>query len=133
MKISKKTQYGLRAMIFLASKENEFHSLREISIKEGIPFNYLEKICSQLEKNKLLDSRKGVNGGYKISMSPKKIKVGSVMRALEEKISLVDCIDSSCFCERKKNCLTIKAWLKLQCSIEKTIDSISLYDLLKND
>ena len=133
MKISKKTQYGLRAMIHLALKENEFQSLREISAEQGIPFNYLEKICSQLEKKKLLESRKGVNGGYILSISPKKIKVGTVMRALEEKMSLVECMDSSCFCDKRKNCLTVKAWVKLQESLEKTVDSISLYDLLKKD
>ena len=131
MKISKKTQYGLRAMICLSGSSPEFISLREISKEEGISFDYLEKICSRLEKSGLIRSKKGSQGGYALAKSPKKIKIGEIMRALEEKMILVDCIGDKSRCSREGACKSINVWRKLQESMEKTIDSISLYDLIK--
>ncbi len=131
MKISKKSQYGLRAMVCLANEGPEFCSLRIISEKEKIPFSYLEKIFSKLEKNGLIDSRKGVQGGYILSRSAKKIGVGEIMRALEEELILVECIGYKGVCSKEKSCKTIGLWKKLQGSLEKTIDSITLYDLIK--
>ncbi len=131
MKISKKSQYGLRAMVCLANEESEFCSLRIISEKEKIPFSYLEKIFSKLEKSGLIDSKKGVQGGYALSKPTKKIKVGEIMRALEEELVLVECIGAKGVCSKEKSCKTIGLWKKLQESMEKTIDSITLYDLTK--
>jgi Rrf2 family transcriptional regulator, cysteine metabolism repressor len=130
MKISKKSQYGLRALVFLARNRDKVLSLRSISEKEKIPFNYLEKIFSQLEKKRLINSKKGVQGGYTLAVSPEKIKVGEVIKALEGEIILVECVGSKSNCVLKKSCKTISAWRKIQESLEKTINSISLKDLI---
>lgn len=111
------------------SKSAEFLSLREISEEEGIPFDYLEKICSKIEKSGIIISKKGVHGGYALARSPKKIKVGEIMKALEGKMVLIECIKGGC--PRKKSCRSIRAWKKLQKSIDKTMDSMTLYNLIK--
>lgn len=129
MKISKKSQYGLRAMIHLAQRDGSFCSLKEISEKELIPFNYLEKICSQMEKGGLLKSRKGVYGGYALAKKHEDITVGELFRCLGERMLLVDCIDG--ICAQKKHCKSINAWEKIQKSLEKTINSITLTSLIK--
>jgi len=130
MNISKKSQYGLRAMLCLARSNDKFLPLREISNREGIPFNYLEKIFSNLEKEGLLKSKKGSQGGYGLSLSPKKITVGDIMRILEKRMILVECIGGSGICYKDKYCKSKKAWEKLQASIDKTVDSIILYNLI---
>ena len=79
MKVSKRTQYGLRAMVYLATafgKKGKICSLKEISEKENISFDYLEKIISRLEKKGLVRAKRGVRGGYFLGRSPKKIKIG---------------------------------------------------------
>jgi len=131
MKISKKSQYGLRAMVYLANDDSGFSSLRMISEKEKISFSYLEKILTKLEKNGLINSKKGVQGGYLLSRPTNEIKVGEIIRALEDKIVLVECIDSKGHCSWENSCKTMGLWKKLQTSLEKTIDSITLYDLIK--
>lgn len=118
-------------MICLSDSGPGFLSLREISEQEGISFDYLEKICSKLEKSGLIKSKKGIQGGYALAGSPKRIKVGEIMRALEEKMVLVECIGNKGGCSREGSCKSINVWRKLQDSMERTIDSISLYDLIK--
>ena len=92
MKISTKSQYGLRAMVYLAKFKGRFCPLRIISKNEDISFDYLEKIISKLKKAGLIKAKKGAQGGYFLAKSPSKIKLGEIIRALEGEISLVKCL-----------------------------------------
>ena len=134
MRISKKTQYGLRAMTYLASVFNKDRicSLREISEKENISFDYLEKIISRLEKNKLLKSKRGIKGGYCLARSPKRIKVGEIIKILEETMAPVKCVsmEKKYHCPRKRVCKTITVWKKVQENLISTLNSITLADLI---
>jgi len=137
MKISKKSQYGLRAMTYLTDvfEKDRICSLREISKKEDISFDYLEKIISKLEKNKLVKSKRGIKGGYCLARSPKKIKVGEIIKILEKTMAPVSCIavskEKKYKCPRKKVCKTISVWQKVQDALNSTLNSITLADLIK--
>lgn len=136
MKISAKSQYGLRAMVYLVKHKNKISSLREISENEGIPFDYLEKIISKMEKAGLVKSKKGVQGGYFLARTAEKITLGEIMRALEGKMALVRCIDEDkekvFHCPKKNICLTKNAWTRIQGILTKALNSITLTDLISN-
>lgn len=129
MKVSAKTQYGLRAMIYLAKNKDKILPLKEISEKEGIPFDFLSKIVSNLERKKLIKGKKGIGGGYCLVKNPKEIKIGQIIEALEGKLSLVKCLSS--FCSRSKICLAKNFWKKLKKAIYLTLNSITLEELIK--
>ena len=129
MQISKRAQYGLRAMVYLAKnkKKGDVIPLKKISKTEAIPFNFLEKIIGQLEKAGLVDSRKGVQGGYFLSKPTNKITVGQIVLVLEKTTTPVNCS----LCNRAKKCLSRNVWQKVQTSLNKTMDSINLAQLIK--
>ena len=133
IKISKRAQYGLRAMVFLAKNYNgikgspKVFSIKTISEKEGIPFDFLEKIISQLERAKLVNGKKGVQGGYALAKSPGKISTNDVVSVLEDNKKPVDCA----LCGRKNKCLTKNVWFKVEMALNKTLSSITLLDLIK--
>lgn len=135
MKISAKTRYGLRAMAFLAKsyKKKEFFSLREISEKEGISQDYLEKIMEKIKEKGLVKAKKGKEGGYILARSPEKIKVKEIMEVLEKDSYLVFCLakNKNMVCPKEKKCLSKKVWLKVQKAIDSTLDSITLANLIK--
>jgi Rrf2 family protein len=133
IKISTKSQYGLRAMVYLAKFPKQISSIKTISDNEDIPFDYLEKIISKLEKSGLINSKKGVQGGYSLAMDSSKIKIGDIVRALEGDIVLVKCISNQkgCVCPRDKKCLTKSFWKKIQDSLNNAFDSLTLKDLIK--
>lgn len=135
MRISKKTQYGLRAMVYLAKvfKKDKAFPLREIVKKEGISFDFLEKIISKLAKQGLIKAKKGIQGGYFLAKEPKKIKVGEIIKALEGTMAPVECLDRKVklFCPLKKKCLTRGFWRKLEKSLNFTLNSIKLSDLTR--
>jgi len=129
MRISKKSQYGLRAMVYLAKFPGKIFSLKKISKAEGIPFDYLEKIFSKLEKAGLIKAKKGVRGGYFLAKKPEKIKIGEVIKALEGQTVLVSCFKS--FCPLKRKCLAKNFWQKLNQAINFSLNSVTLADLIK--
>ena len=116
-------------MVHLAKCKNEHCSLKVISQKENISFDYLEKILSKLEKSGLVKSKKGVQGGYIIGKNPSKIKIGEIINILEGEIVLVKCMNS--LCPKGKKCLTRSFWRKLQDALDKALNSVTLADLIK--
>ena len=137
LRISTKSQYGLRAMVFLAKRQDRICSLKVISEEEGISFDYLEKIISKLEKTDLIKAKKGVKGGYFLGRKPSKIKIGEIIRTLEGSTSLVKCIVNDkrekYRCPKEKSCLTRNFWKKIQDSLNTVLNSITLADLLKDE
>ena len=69
MRLSKRGEYGLRAMIDLASWSGDRKAiqLKEIADRENIPIKFLEQIMLSLKNAGLVNSRMGVNGGYYLS------------------------------------------------------------------
>lgn len=137
MKISQKSQYGLRAMIYLAktlknSKKKKFCSLKEISEKENISFDFLEKIMSELEKANLVKAKRGFGGGYFLAKKPSEIKVGKIIQLLEKEPFLVKCLRKKkrYFCPQKRKCLTKNFWREVQDSFNSVLNSFTLNDLL---
>jgi len=126
MKISKKAQYGLRAMIFLAKKdkENEVFSLNEISKKEKIPADFLEKILADLQKAGLVKTKKGSSGGYFLAKKAKDIFAGDIIEALED-ITPVKCQG----CGMIAVCSSKSIWDEVKSSVNEALYSKTLKDL----
>jgi len=131
MKVSIRSQYGLQAMMYLV-KSAKISPLTIIAEKENIPFDYLGKIMIKLKKAGLIKAKRGSRGGYFLAKSSKKIKIGDIIKVLEGEISLVRCLsERNYYCPRQKICKTRKIWKKLKDSLDFTLNSITLADLVK--
>ncbi len=84
MKFSKKSRYGLRALICLAlSGENERVALSTIAEKGGISLQYLEQVFAALRRAGIIRSVKGAQGGYILNDNTSKITVSRIIEALD--------------------------------------------------
>jgi Rrf2 family protein len=102
--LSKKTQYALKALGYLAAKYGEGPVLiSEISRKKKIPIKFLETILLELKQAKILDSKKGKGGGYYLSQPPKKITLATAIRVVGGPIALLPCVSLN-FYEKCKDC-----------------------------
>lgn len=114
-------------MVHLAkNKSNKAVSIRQISNIEGVPFEFLSKIFSSLEKGKLVTARHGANGGYSLAKSPDKIAVADIIKLLEN-IKTVNCQA----CIRSKKCLAKNVWGKIDRAVNETLEKIKLSALIK--
>ncbi|MEW5785918.1 MAG: Rrf2 family transcriptional regulator [Bacillota bacterium] len=134
MKLSARVEYGVRAMSVLAFHyQNGPMPLREIARQEGISFQFLEQIFPDLRRAGLLESVRGVRGGYLLARPPAEIRVGDIVRAVEGPITPVNCLaepsTGEC-CHRTEGCLTRHVWEKLRDRINEVLDEVSLADLI---
>lgn len=110
--LSKKTQYAMKALAFMAERKKEGPLLiAEISKKKKIPLKFLENILLELKKAGLLESKKGKGGGYFFKVEPKDIPLAKVMRLIEGPIALLPCVSLN-FYEKCKDCDEKKCGLK---------------------
>jgi Rrf2 family protein len=102
--LSKKTQYGLKALGFLAQHFSKGPVLiSEISKQKNIPLKFLETILLNLKNNGILDSKKGKGGGYFLVQSPKNTKIAHAIRIIDGPIAMLPCV-SLHFYEKCKDC-----------------------------
>ncbi|MEC1756079.1 RrF2 family transcriptional regulator [Schinkia azotoformans] len=135
MKISSRGEYALRALIYLGTKNNEVITIEEISDKTLVPVNYLEQILLQLKRNGYVQSRRGVNGGYKLSRSPDEINIGEVIRNLEGPLAPMGCVSITSYesCPIEAGCLLKPLWALVRDTVANLLDHTTLNDLLKGD
>lgn len=132
MRISTKGRYGLRAMVDLAVYSTGDHvSLKSIAERQNISEGYLEQVFSTLRKAGLINSIKGAQGGYILADRAENITVGSILRALEGDLSVIDENDLKEFTDGKiECCITLEVWKAINESINKVVDGITLEDLV---
>jgi Rrf2 family protein len=133
MRLSKKAQYGTRAMLELALNFRAgYISLSHIAREQGISLKYLEHLIRQLKRAGMVKSLRGAAGGYRLTRPPEKIRVGEIIRALEEPMNPVECLDDSGLCERSDECRARSIWIYLSKAIQRTLDAITLAEILRH-
>lgn len=130
MKLSSKSRYGLRAMVYIAER-GEVVSLASVARDTTTSEAYLEQLFSLLKKAGLVKSVRGANGGYMLAKAACKITIGEIVRALEDELEIVDCISGEC--ESKCNCVSHRVWRTLYDAINDALDSITLAGVLSDD
>lgn len=132
MRISARELYGLRAMSEFARRFGQGPvSLAWVARHQGISQDYLEQIAIDLRRAGLLESRRGVQGGYLLSRPPQAITAGDIIRALEGSILPVECvIEHKCSpCSYEEECTARSVWEKVSNRLAETLDAITLADL----
>lgn len=135
MKISTKGRYGLRAMIDLAVFSMGQHvALASIAERQEISVNYLEQVFAILRKAGLVKSVKGAQGGYVLTDDPSNIKAGTILRALEGKLSIIDVEAENVGINEIgiNKCIRINVWDKMNLCLNDLLDSITLEDLTED-
>lgn len=84
MRLSKKAEYGLRALIYAAGfPEGTTFQIKDLAEKNRIPKKFLELILLELKNAGILRSRRGVGGGYLLGRRPETIRSSEILRAIE--------------------------------------------------
>ena len=102
--LSKKTQYALKALGYLAGKYGEGPVLiSTISEAKKIPIKFLETILLEFKQAGVLESKKGKGGGYYLVANPKKTSLASAIRIVGGPIALIPCVSLN-FYEKCTDC-----------------------------
>jgi Rrf2 family protein len=137
MRLSKRGEYGIRSLLFLAknSSAGELVQIKQIASQENIPLKYLEQILLTLRHAGLLHSRMGIGGGYYLAKSPNQISLGQIVRVLDGPLAPTSCVSQMaydpCDCPDERTCGLRLAMLDVRNSISKVLDNTSLADALQ--
>ncbi len=102
--LSKKTKYGLKALVFIAKSNCKGPiQIKTIAEHENISVKFLESILLTLRKNGFLGSKKGKGGGYYLIKRPVEIRMVDVIRVLEGPIAMLPCVSLN-FYEKCEDC-----------------------------
>tara|TARA_B100001778_G_scaffold300762_1_gene276368 strand:+ start:132 stop:557 length:426 start_codon:yes stop_codon:yes gene_type:complete len=136
MRLTSKGRYAVMALVDLAKFDNiNPVSLRDISLRQGISLDYLEQIFSKLRKKEIVQSVRGIQGGYILNKKAREIKLTNIFDAVDEKIKTVQCKkESKKGCNGKlTKCVTHNLWDELENHITDFFDEKSLEDLVKDN
>lgn len=131
MMISTKGRYALRVMLDLAGQAEGYLSLKEIADRQQISVKYLESIAAILNRSGLVRSQRGKDGGYCLARPAGEITAAQVLRLTEGTLSPVACPSlEGNPCQRAETCKTLPLWRVLDETIDRTLSSVTLEDLL---
>lgn len=134
--ISKRTQYGLKAMLALGRRYGEGPVLiATLAKQESVPLKFLEVILLDLKGQGLLDSKKGKNGGYQLTRPPSTVTLGSIIRMLEGPLAPLPCASETAYrpcdeCGDIENCGTRIIMRQVRDAMAAVLDSTTLADLI---
>ncbi len=133
MKISTRARYGLHLMIELALHYGHgFLYLKDIAKSGQISEKYLSQLVIPLKTKGLINSGRGVHGGYMLAKDPKRITIKEIVEPLEGSLNLVDCMNNPSYCRRNSVCLTRNVWALLSEKVSETLDNITLNKLVQS-
>jgi Rrf2 family nitric oxide-sensitive transcriptional repressor len=95
MQLTRYTDYSLRVLIYLAADPDHLATIDEIARRYGISRAHLMKVVHQLGLRGYVETVRGRGGGLRLARAPERIGVGEVVRATEENLALVECLDAA--------------------------------------
>ena len=141
MKITAQEEYGLRCVLRLAKAKSGSITLTEVAAAEGLSVPYVAKLMAVLRHAGLLDSVRGRSGGYTLAKPADEIGLGSLLLVLGEPL-----FDESQYCQKHagseapngvcmnhSTCTLKSLWQTLEHWMRRTLDEITLADLIQNE
>ena len=131
--ITREADYAIRSLILLAICESEKTPLTTATLSEkmNIPYRFLRKIMMKLRDCGFIETKKGKTGGLRLKKNEKEISIMDILNAFSShSISLNRCTMGESYCERSKCCKLHARLVALQNSIDETIASLTLDQII---
>ncbi|MCG8341509.1 MAG: Rrf2 family transcriptional regulator [Chlorobiales bacterium] len=133
LKVSRKFEYGLHAVVYLARKEPDtIVTVKEMSAEIGFSQEFMAKAMQNLKRAGLAVSVQGVKGGYRLAKSPDKITVSDIGRATEGAPHLMRCSVEKGKCEIVDTCSHRNYMFMLEKKIDSFMAGTTVSALLLN-
>lgn len=136
MKLSVRGEYALRAMQVLARDFQDDDSvvrIQEISTKQNIPKRFLEQILNDLKSAGIVESKRGVSGGYRLHRPPERITLAEIIRHIEGPLAPVSCVSENfyekCSCPDESRCAIRSVMKETRDAIVSIMERVTLAEL----
>ncbi len=129
--LSKKTEYGLLALIHLSELDyGQLANVSEIAQSTAIPKELLAKILSELVRADLAISLSGPNGGFRLARPASSVSLADILRVLETRTGLIECLSKGGKCAKKADCVIKSPMSGLNHKFRKILEETKLADFI---
>lgn len=130
MKVPMKVDYGVRALVELASHYGDRSvQTSEIAARQAIPEAYLDQLLTTLHKFGFIKSRRGPLGGHSLAKDPAEIDLGMVMSTLEGNTPVLDCLSEPNECLLSHTCAQREVWKSVEGAVQDLLSATTVADL----
>lgn len=134
MKISTRTEYGIRVLVTLArlGEDDSCLSLTAIAKREKLPHAYLEQLVGDLRRAGLVSATRGQSGGYRLARPAAEIAMADAVRALEGPLLEMPCagVDDLEHCDRPQPCSVHEIFQRVYESLAGTLGATNLAEVV---
>lgn len=136
MRLTKKSDYALRALVTLAScSDGKPVPNRELAELNDIPKRFLEQIMQELKAKGWVVSVPGRDGGFKLAVQPHDLTMGQVVRLFDGMLAPIACTSTTHYeaCSQENHCRFRRVLLEIRNHSTKLMDHATLADLTRNE
>ena len=132
LRMTKQTDYGIMVLSHFAnSGDGTIHTARDVAAETEVPFPMVSKILKLLARKGLLESHRGVRGGYQLKRDAHAISVAEVISAFEGPLAITECssgIPGECRVEHR--CAVRNHWQIINHAVQRALEGITLSTML---
>ncbi|HEY9132982.1 MAG TPA: SUF system Fe-S cluster assembly regulator [Dyella sp.] len=130
LRVSRLTDYATVVMTCMASHPDDVLSTAQIADETHLELPTVSKLLKALGHAALVESFRGVNGGYRLARPASEISLAQIVEAMEGPIGMTECSAADGQCERASQCSVRGSWQQVNQVVERTLKAMSLADML---
>ena len=131
MYVTRKADYAIRCVLYLSSHPERVSSVEEISGATLVPKSFLAKILQQLMKAGIVNSARGVKGGFQLAKKPKAVNLLEVIETIQGPSAANMCAIDKKLCRLSGTCSVHPVWVEIREMAEKRLREENFATLLK--
>lgn len=129
LRISKLTDYATLILARLASEPEQRFTAAQIASQTHLAVPTVSKLLKQLHRKGLVQSTRGLHGGYRLARPAAAITAVHILDALEGPVALTECASTTSHCCIEQTCLVGRAWQRVNLAIRRSLQDITLLEL----
>ena len=133
IRMTRVTDYGIVLLTYFArSSEGTLHTARDLARDAHLPLPTVNKVLKTLTRHGLLESHRGVKGGYTLARHPEEISVAEIISATEGPVAMTECtVDGPGGCDHESECPVSDNWQRINQAIQEALDGITLAEMTR--
>jgi Rrf2 family protein len=131
MLVTRETDYAVRTVLYLAQERDRVASVTEVAQAMFIPKSFLAKILQRLVRNGIVQSIRGVKGGFRLAKKPNEITLLAIMEAIQGLAGINVCAVDSKKCRLSSTCAVHPVWVDIRKEVEARLKKQTIATLLR--
>jgi FeS assembly SUF system regulator len=133
LRVSKLTDYATVVMTVLAdgAAHDAVLSAQEVAVRAHLELPTVSKLLKQLAHAGLVESFRGVNGGYRLARAAERITIADIVTAMEGPIGMTECSAHVGLCDHESHCGVRVNWRRINDAIAGALEGVTLADMLR--